>query len=145
MSKTSNMPYEDIIHLPHHTSPTRLRMPLGDRAAQFSPFAALVGYEDALEETARLTDRRIELDENEKYMLDLKQQCLLACVSEKPELTVTFFQPDMRKDGGSYRTVTGRLQAILPDKKLLILQSKLSIPLRDVIRLESPVFSRMDI
>lgn len=145
MSKTNDIPYEDIIHLPHHTSPTRLRMPLGDRAAQFSPFAALVGYEDTLVETARLTDNRIELDENEKYMLDLKQQCLLACVSEDPELTVTFFQPDMRKDGGSYRTVTGRLQAILPDKKLLILQSQLSIPLRDVIRLESPVFSRMNI
>lgn len=145
MSKTNSMPYEGIIHLPHHTSPTRSRMSPMDRAAQFSPFAALVGYEDALAETARLTDGRIELDENEKYMLDLKQRYLLECASENPELTITFFRLDMQKDGGEYITVTDRLKAISMEKQILLLRTYAPIPLRDVIRLESPVFSSMDI
>lgn len=145
MSKTNDIPYEDIIHLPHHISPTRPRMPLADRAAQFSPFAALVGYEDTLVETARLTDNRIELDENEKYILDMKQRYLLAHISENPEITVTFFCPDIKKDGGRYITVTGHLKTIQTDKQLLLLQDHTPIFLRDVIRLESPIFSRMDI
>ena len=145
MPKTNSTPYDDIILLPHHTSPTRSRMPLMDRAAQFSPFAALVGYEDALAETARLTDGRIELDENEKYILDLKQRYLMEYVWENPELTVTFFCSDKQKAGGEYITVTGQMKAILMEKRILLLTTHTPIPLQDVIRLDSPVFARMDI
>lgn len=145
MSQTNQTPYEDMLLLPHHTSPTRSRMTLADRAVQFSPFAALAGYEEAIDETARLTDVKVELDDNEKFILDLKQQFLSRCASEHPELTVTFFCQDARKDGGSYITVTGYLQAILPEKKIIILKDHLPIPLCDVIRLESPMFLVMDI
>ena len=132
--------YDDIIHLPHHTSPSRKVMSMIDRAAQFSPFAALVGYDDAIEETARLTGQQIELDENEKYILDLKQQHLLTMLPQMPQITVTYFSPDDRKDGGEYVTLTGRLKSILPHADTMILSDGTSICLKDVIRLDSPVF-----
>ncbi|MBQ7345331.1 MAG: hypothetical protein IJW45_04625 [Oscillospiraceae bacterium] len=132
--------YDDIIHLPHHTSPSRKGMSMIDRAAQFSPFAALVGYDDAIEETARLTGQQIELDENEKYILDLKQQHLLTMLPQMPQITVTYFSPDDRKDGGEYVTLTGRLKSILPHADTMILSDGTSICLKDVIRLDSPVF-----
>ena len=132
--------YDDIIHLPHHTSPSRKGMSMIDRAAQFSPFAALVGYDDAIEETARLTGQRIELDENEKYMLDLKQRHLMALLPQMPQITVTYFSPDERKEGGEYITATGKLKSILPHADAMILSDGTSICLKDVIRLDSPVF-----
>ena len=132
--------YDDIIHLPHHTSTYRKRMSMIDRAAQFSPFAALVGYDDAIEETARLTGQRIELDENEMYMLNIRQQYLLTLLPQMPQITVTYFSPDERKEGGEYVTVTGRLKSILPHEDTMILSDGTSICLKDVIRLDSPVF-----
>jgi hypothetical protein len=131
--------YEDIIHLPHHISATRKHMSMIDRAAQFSPFAALVGYEDAIEETARLTGSRIELDESEKYMLDICQQQLLLNIDQRPEVTVTYFAADERKEGGSYVTVTGRLKSILSHAGTMVLTDGTMIQLQDVIRLDSPI------
>ena len=87
-------PYDDIINLPHPTSAKHPRMPLSDRAAQFAPFAALSGHSAALAETARLTDQRMELDEDARAALDLKQQLLLERIKERPEITATWFQPD---------------------------------------------------
>ena len=95
-------PYDDIINLPHPTSAKHPRMPLSDRAAQFAPFAALSGHSAALVETARLTDQRMELDEDARAALDSKQQLLLERIKERPEITVTWFQPDAKKDGGRY-------------------------------------------
>ena len=91
-------PYDDIINLPHPTSVKHPRMPLSDRAAQFAPFAALSGHSTALAETARLTDQRMELDEDARAVLDLKQQLLLERIKEQPEIMVTWFQPDEKKD-----------------------------------------------
>ena len=99
--------YDDIIHLPHHVSATRPRMPMLDRAAQFSPFVALTGYEAAVRETARLTDQRVELDESAKAELDRKLRLLLSLPGQ-PEASITYFRPDERKEGGAYETVTGR-------------------------------------
>ena len=82
-------PYDDIIHLPHPTSPKHPRMSTHDRAAQFAPFAALSGHSAALVETARLTGRRVELDEDAKAELDLKQQILTEYISERPWVAVT--------------------------------------------------------
>lgn len=132
--------YEDIIHLPYPVPTKRQRMSMIDRAAQFSPFAALVGYDDAIEETARLTDQRIELDENEKYMLDIRQQHLLTLLPQRPQVTVTYFSPDDRKEGGEYVTITGRLKSILPHADTMILSDRTRICLKDVIALDSPVF-----
>lgn len=104
--------YEDIIALPHHVSASHPQMALADRAAQFSPFAALTGYEDAIDESARLTEEQIELDENAREELDEKLRQIRECGETHPEITVTYFQKDARKDGGAYVTLTGRVKKI---------------------------------
>ena len=130
-------PYDDIINLPHPTSVKHPRMPLSDRAAQFAPFAALSGHSTALAETARLTDQRMELDEDARAVLDLKQQLLLERIKEQPEIMVTWFQPDEKKDGGRYIVSTGRLKRIHEAEQLPILTDGLKIPIGDTIELES--------
>ena len=87
--------YDDIINLPHHVSSKRPQMPMLDRAAQFSPFAALTGYDDAIHETARLTNDKVDLSEEEKETLDMKQQILLEKLSDHPALTITYFVPSV--------------------------------------------------
>ena len=130
-------PYDDIISLPHPTSAKRPRMPLSDRAAQFAPFAALSDHSAALAETARLTDQRMELDKDARAALDLKQQLLLERIKERPEITVTWFQPDAKKDGGRYIVSTGRLKRIHEADQVLILADGLRIPIGDIVELES--------
>ena len=93
--------YDDIIHLPHHVSKTRPQMSMLDRAAQFPPFAALTGYEDAIQETGRLTDTKVEIGEEVREELDRKQQYLQDIIADRPEITITYFVPDERKAGGS--------------------------------------------
>ena len=102
------------------------------RAAQFAPFAALTGYEAAILETARLTDVRIELDESRKVLLDEKLQFLSTHLHDQPEVTITFFEPDEKKDGGAYRTVTGAVQGIA-DQRIVV--GETAVPLADVIGL----------
>ena len=133
-------PYDDIIHLPHSTSKNRPRMSIHDRAAQFSPFAALSGHAAAIAETARLTDRKLELDEDTKAELDRRQAILLEHISERPEITVTWFRPDERKSGGAYITTTGRLKKIDEIERVLVLTDGARIPLEDVAGLESDSF-----
>ena len=137
-------PYDDIINLPHPTSAKHPRMPLSDRAAQFAPFAAqfapfaaLSDHSAALAETARLTDQRMELDKDARAALDLKQQLLLERIKERPEITVTWFQPDAKKDGGRYIVSTGRLKRIHEADQVLILADGLRIPIGDIVELES--------
>ena len=129
--------YDDIISLPHPTSAKHPRMPLSDRAAQFAPFAALSDHSAALAETARLTDQRMELDKDARAALDLKQQLLLERIKERPEITVTWFQPDAKKDGGRYIVSTGRLKRIHEADQVLILADGLRIPIGDIVELES--------
>ena len=104
--------YEDIIELPHHVSPARNKMSMIDRAAQFSPFAALTGHDAAVKETARLTEEKIELDENEKTILNEKLQIIAEKKNEQPKVTIAYFQPDERKSGGKYIEVTGNVKKI---------------------------------
>lgn len=113
--------YDDIMDLPHHVSTTHHRMSMLERAAQFQPFRALTGYEAALGETARLTEDRIELTEDEKALLDAKLQKLVDQIADHPLVTVTFFQPDKKKTGGAYVTTTGQLKKIDDFKGVLIL------------------------
>lgn len=107
-SEDTRRKYSDIIDLPHHVSATRAQMSMIERAAQFSPFAALTGYEAAVHETARLTDERVELDEGRIAVLDERIQVIRDRIvkGERPEIVVTYFQPDERKAGGHYVTVT---------------------------------------
>ena len=104
--RTSNK-YDEILSLPHHVSKTRPQMPMSDRAAQFAPFAALTGYDSAIKETGRLTDERIELDEEALTALDIRYQLLMDAFDDAPEVTITYFQPDERKAGGKYASQVG--------------------------------------
>ena len=133
-------PYDDIINLPHPTSRRHPRMPIRDRAAIFSPFAALSGHGAAIAETARLTERRMELDEDTRAELDRRQAVLLEHIDEQPEITITWFQPDEKKDGGTYVTTTGRLKKLDTVQRVLVLLDGTSIPLEDVAGLEGDIF-----
>lgn len=132
----SVFPYEDILYMPHHVSTKHPPMPASDRAAQFSPFAALTGHDAAIQETGRLTDIQVEQSEELRALLDRKQQYLATL--EQPEVTVTYFLPDGRKDGGAYVAATGRLKRIDPVERVLILVGGQSIPLDDITDVNSP-------
>ena len=132
--------YDDILHLPHPTSAQHPRMPIAERAAIFSPFAAHSGHAGAIAETARLTDQKMELDEDTKVELDRRQAVLMEHIAEQPEVTVTWFQPDERKDGGAYLTATGRLKKLDEIQLVLVLADGTKIPLDDVAGLESDCF-----
>ncbi len=140
--------YEDMLYLPHHVSPTRRRMTMAERAAQFSPFAALAGYEDAVRETGRVVGQRVELSEEEKAVLDRKQQIILAALAqgEWPEVTVTYFQPDRKKDGGEYISHTGAIKKVKEIEDRLVFTDGKGIPFSDIVDLTGGLFySRLDI
>ena len=128
--------YDDIIHLPHHVSSTRPRMPMLDRAAQFQPFRDLSGYEDAVHETARLTDEKIELTEDEKAILDMRLQKLADEISSQPKVTLTYFQPDKKKAGGTYVCVTGQLKRIDDFEGALVLLGGDRILIEDILDIQ---------
>ena len=128
--------YDDIIRLPHHVSPARPHMPMTDRAAQFSPFAALTGYDAAILETARLTDFKRELTEEQKELLGRQLHLLQSRLQEAPVVAVTFFVPDSRKAGGAYRTVNGPVKKIDETLGLLVMSSGVSVPFDDILSLE---------
>ena len=133
--------YDDILHLPHPTSSKRPRMPAASRAAQFSPFAALTGYGEAVEETTRLTEQRIELGEEEKAILDERLQTIQRHWKESPEVTITYFRPDEKKEGGVYESVVGRIRKIDLYERRMIMQDDLKIPLDEIVEIESKLFS----
>lgn len=132
--------YSDILDHPHYVSKTRPQMSELERAAQFSPFAALTGYDAAISETGRLTDEKIELGEETKAVLDMKQQYLLDTISDQPEITVTYFIPDTKKSGGAYVSVTGNLKRIYEYERLMLLTTGEKIPLDDIMDIESDLF-----
>ena len=135
--------YKDIINLPHHVSSKRPQMPMLDRAAQFSPFASLTGYDDAIHETGRLTDEKIDLSEEDKKTLDRKQQILSEKLSDHPALTITYFVPDAKKSGGAYVTKDGNLKKIDEFERWMMLPDGTKIPLDDVSDIESELFRDM--
>ena len=128
--------YDDIIDLPRPKS-AHEPMPMSDRAAQFSPFAALTGYEDAIDETARLTDARVELGESAVEELERALAVLAARISERPEITVTYFVPDGRKSGGVYVTRTGALKRIDELERALVFADGARIAVGDIISIET--------
>lgn len=137
MKQTETFPYEDILYLPHHRSNRRAPMSMTDRAAQFSPFAALTGYEAIIEETGRLTDARIELTEGEKIRLNGKLQKIAESISVQPRITATVFRPDAHKTGGAYVKITGYLKKINTEERALILTDGTWISVEDIYDIDA--------
>lgn len=136
--------YDDLLSLPHHVSVVHPHMSLYDRAAQFAPFKALTGYEDDVEETARLTDDRIELDEERIEQLDARLQLLEEHLAEAPTVSITYFVPDARKDGGSYEMVSGIVKKIDTVRRVIVLRDGLRIAIDDVYGISGELFSTME-
>lgn len=132
--------YQDIIHLPHKQSSTRPHMPVADRAAQFAPFAALVGYDDAVKETARLTDRRRELSDGALDQLNAKLNYIQEHLNEQPEVTITYFQPDSKKSGGAYLTCAGIVKRVDDYEHTVLMQNGREIFIDDITEIESSAF-----
>ena len=128
--------YDDIIHLPHHVSKTRTPMPLIDRAAQFSPFAALTGYEAAVAETARLTECKLELDESQKAHISEQLFFLQAHSAGQPEVALVYFVPDEKKSGGAYQAFTGRIRKIDSYRQCLTFSDGAEIPFDSLYSIE---------
>lgn len=132
--------YEDILHLPHHVSTTRPRMPIANRAAQFAPFAALSGYDAAVKETARLTDQQIELEESELAILNSKLQMLADHLAEHPEVAITYFAPDAKKAGGAYVIATGIVKKVDDFEGVITLVNGERISFEYMLEIEGDLF-----
>ena len=128
--------YDDIIALPHPEPRTHPRMSLHDRAAQFSPFAALTGHSAAIAETGRLTDSRITLDESEMARVDAALQRLRELLPQAPTVSITYFVPDERKAGGSYQTITGEVKRIDTVSGTIQLTNRQCISIADTFNVE---------
>lgn len=132
--------YEDIAGMPHHVSQKHGHMPLNQRAAQFAPFAALSGYEDAVIETARLTEGRTELDESEKSAVNDRIALALSLADIRPKVSVTYFEPDTLKPGGEYVTLTGVIKRFDDRRRTLIFFGGESIPIDNVVSVKGDIF-----
>lgn len=139
-----NGKYDEIMGLPHHVSKTRPQMPMSDRAAQFAPFVALTGYDAAIKETGRLTDDKIELDEEALTALDMKYQLLMDALDDAPEVTITYFQPDERKAGGAYVTATGAVIKVDDFERLITMQDGTKITMDDILSIDGELFLSLE-
>jgi len=135
--------YDDIINLPHHVSSTRPQMSIANRAAQFSPFAALTGYDAAIAETARLTDERKELSEDMLETLSMKLGILEDATPDRPEVSVTYFRKDEKKEGGAYITVIGAVKKIDDYEGVIVLVNGKKINIRDILDIEGKLFKSL--
>ena len=133
-------PYEDIVDLPHHISKKHPQPTMADRAARFAPFAAITGYEEMVLEEARVTDDRIEMDESSNAALNEKLNMILEFIDEQPEVSITYFEPDKRKAGGAYVTVTGTVKRIDEYEHLVIMTDGKKINIDDIYNLQSELF-----
>lgn len=136
--------YEDIINLQYRGTATHPRMPRIARAAQFAPFAALTGYEEAVKETARLTQERVELDESRKAALNEKLKLIVDQRDERPEVTITYFVPDERKTGGAYVNITGQIRSVDQYKHIVVMEDRTGISIEQIYEIESELFNRIE-
>ena len=115
-------PYADILTLPHHKAANRPQMSMHDRAAQFSPFAALTGFDGVIAETGRMTDQKVELSESQMSLLDQKLTLIDDAIQDgyHPVVTVVYFVPDAKKEGGSYQEYTGKVRQVDPVERKLV-------------------------
>lgn len=134
MNTEAEYRYTDIINLPHHVSKNHPQMSMADRAAQFSPFAALTGHDAAIAEAARLTDERPILDESVKLKISDRLQAAAAAPSIA--LNIVYFVPDARKTGGSFAEVCGRIKKLVPHESLIIMEDGTRIKVEDVVDIQ---------
>ena len=134
--------YDDIINLEHHVSKTHKQMSIEERSAQFAPFAALTGYEDEVKETERITERMIEITEEIRSILDEKIHLIQNKIAEQPEVTITYFIADSKKQGGKYQTINGKVKKIDDYKKRIILTNNTDILIKDIIEISSNIFKQ---
>lgn len=134
--------YEDIIRLPHHVLKKHPRMAVIDRAAQVSPFAALTDYGDTLKKTARLTEHRIILSDDEKAVLDERLRIAVSQAAQHPVLTITYFVPDRKKDDGAYVTITGSLKRIDECDPTIQMPDGTKTPIENIIQINGDIFDK---
>ena len=132
--------YDDIINLPHHESTKHLKMSALDRTAQFMPFAALTGHGAAVRETARLTNNKVELDEIKKEELNEHLQLIKTQLVQKPQVSITYFVPDTKKEGGAYFTITGTIGKVEETRHQVIMENGTVIPMNDIYEIKSTIF-----
>lgn len=135
--------YDDIIDLPHHVSKTHKQMSIIDRAAQFSPFAALTGYDDVIKETSRTTEKKIILSDNQIAILNEKLLILSECKIQ-PLVTIIYFKKDKRKEGGKYLKIDGKIKRFDDVNKAMILADGTTIPINDLFDIKSDLFTCFD-
>ena len=124
--------YDDIINLPHHQSSKRSHMRNYQRAAQFAPFAALTGYDAAIDETARLTDQKLGLSDEQADQLNVQIQRIVENIADKPQVEINYFVPDNRKSGGEYVTVTGCVRRVDDHNREIVFTDGLTVKIDDV-------------
>lgn len=136
--------YDDIINLPHYTSKKHPRMSLEARSAQFAPFSALSGYEEAIKETARLTDKRIEIDDSKKEIINLKLNYIQLKLKEKNEIAIKYFEKDTKKAGGRYIEKRGIVKKINLVEQYIVLTDNTKIDINEIIELTSELFKEIE-
>ena len=139
-----NKNYDDIINLPHYVSKKRQQMSIEARSAQFAPFSALTGYDEAIKETARLTDKRIEIDDGLKIILNNKLQFILENLKLKPEISITYFVYDEKKTGGKYVEKIGVVKKIDMVEQYVMLIDKTKISILEIINITGEIFNSME-
>ena len=135
--------YNDIINNPHNTSKTRKRMSQSNRAAQFAPFAALTGYDAAIDEAARLTETKIELDDKTKEILNMKLNLLKNHIKDRPCVTITYFVPDSKKDGGAYVDYSGNIRVIDETQQTIIFTDRTTIAIEAICDIQGGIFKAL--
>ena len=135
--------YDDIINLPHHVSKKQPQMRNMSRSAQFAPFAALTGYDEAVKETARLTDKRLEIDDGLKNILNNKLQYILENKALQPEITFTYFVYDSKKSGGKYIEKTGVVKKVDLNEKYIMLKDKTKISIDEIINITGDILENI--
>jgi len=142
MDRETN-PYADIIRLPHHKAANRPHMSMYDRAAQFSPFAALTGHDAAIRETARVTEQRIILDESEKNILDEGLKIIASNIGNKPEISLVYFREDELKDGGSYEEIADIVVKIDYYGRVIVMKSGISVNFDDIYKIDGDMLQKV--
>ena len=137
---TGKFPYEDIVNLPPHISEKYPQPSMMDRAARFAPFAAITGYEEMVLEEARVTEDRMDLDENELAILNEKLNIIIEALPTEPEVRITYFEPDQKKSGGAYKRIVGAVKRIDEYEHLVIMTDGRKIAIDDIANVESELF-----
>ena len=133
-------PYEDIVNLSRHISKVHPQATMADRAARFSPFAAISGYEDMVKEAARVTEERIDITDATKELLNEKLNMIIEFLDEEPEVTITYFEPDKKKDGGAYISITGTVKRIDEYERIVLMSDDKKIRIDEIYAIESDLF-----